>query len=257
MDTHESATDVARALNVKLPRLHRHASGRNVRTDGHRLVLGQSAVAALRERLGVLPPVEGLTRAQVQALVALSRRPRGLVSVRQVAKAARLSPTAASRALAKLMSLGLATRTWYQSRPYLPLGSYLVGRTAAPRRRHRPDGYSPGPCAEDPLRAKTKWLRTSAGDCETRIRLATSSWFMGWASGTWRKLNARTRSSSSRRRSATRSSSSPGSERTSLQTRAMITSFPRRTRLVGWSALAIQGLRKDFLRMWLLPSSGG
>ena len=111
MDAHESATDVARALNVKLPRLHRHASGRNVRTDGHRLVLGQSAVAALRERLGVLPPVEGLTRAQVQALVALSRRPRGLVSVRQVAKAARLSPTAASRALAKLMSLGLATRT--------------------------------------------------------------------------------------------------------------------------------------------------
>ena len=112
MDRYQSATDVARALNVNLPRLHRHVRGRNdVRADGHRLVLGQSAVAALRERLGVVLPVEGLTRAQVQALVALSRHPRGLVSVRQVAKAARLSPTAASRALAKLLSLGLVTRT--------------------------------------------------------------------------------------------------------------------------------------------------
>lgn len=110
MDTRRT-TEVARELNVPLPRLLRFASTRSdtVRA-GNRIRLGASTVDAAKAHFGIIPKVEGLSRIETQALVSLSRRPRGLVSARQVAKAARLSPTTASRALAKLQAAGLVTR---------------------------------------------------------------------------------------------------------------------------------------------------
>ena len=110
MDTY-STVEVARELNVPLPRLLRFVSkeGGAVRA-GNRIRLRPATVAAARDRFGVIPKVDGLTRTEVQALTALSRHPRGLVSVRQVAKASRLSPTAASRAISRLESKGLVVR---------------------------------------------------------------------------------------------------------------------------------------------------
>ena len=104
-------TEVARELNVPLPRLLRFVATRDdVVRRGNRIELRSSAVDAARAHFGVIPKVDGLSRVETQVLVALSRRPRGLVSVRQVAKAARLSPTAASRAMGKLQRAGLVTR---------------------------------------------------------------------------------------------------------------------------------------------------
>jgi DNA-binding transcriptional ArsR family regulator len=110
MDTF-STVEVARELGVPLPRLLRFVSGKDgVVRVGNRIGLSAAVVGMARDRFGVIPKVPGLTRVEVQALVALSRHPRGLVSVRQVAKASRLSPTAASRAVSKLMTKGLVAR---------------------------------------------------------------------------------------------------------------------------------------------------
>lgn len=110
MDTHPT-TEVAGELNIPLPRLLRFAADRDdVVRDGGRIRLGATAVEAARAHFGAIPKVDGLSRVETQTLVALSRRPRGLVSIRQVAKAARLSPTATSRALVKLRAAGLVTR---------------------------------------------------------------------------------------------------------------------------------------------------
>jgi DNA-binding Lrp family transcriptional regulator len=110
VDTY-STVEVAKELNVPLPRLLRFVSNQDgaVRV-GNRVRLRSETVAAARDRFGVIPRVSGLTRFEVQALVALSRHPRGLVSVRQVAKSSRLSPTAASRAVSKLEAKGLVVR---------------------------------------------------------------------------------------------------------------------------------------------------
>jgi DNA-binding transcriptional ArsR family regulator len=110
MDTY-STVEVAKELNVPLPRLLRFVSkdGGAVRA-GNRIRLRPATVAAARDRFGVIPRVDGFTRTEVQALTALSRHSRGLVSVRQVAKASRLSPTAASRAISGLESKGLVVR---------------------------------------------------------------------------------------------------------------------------------------------------
>jgi hypothetical protein len=110
MDTHRT-TEVAQELNVPLPRLLRFVAGRDdVVREGNRIRLYPTAVDAALAHFGAIPRVEGLSRVETQTLVALSRRPRGLVSIRQVAKAARLSPTATTRALAKLGGQGLVTR---------------------------------------------------------------------------------------------------------------------------------------------------
>jgi DNA-binding MarR family transcriptional regulator len=107
-----SAPEVARELGISLPTLHRAASSLpGVQRDSRRrLRIGSAALVELRGRFGVLPRLEGLTRAQVQVLAALSRHPRGMVSAREVAKAARLSPTATSRALRVLEHQSLVTR---------------------------------------------------------------------------------------------------------------------------------------------------
>lgn len=110
MDTYRAA-EVARELGAPLPRVLRHASGMPgvVRARG-RVEMERSAVDALRAEMGAIPRIEGLSRVETQVLVALSRHPRGLVSVRQVALAARVSPTAAGRAVRRLVSEGLVTR---------------------------------------------------------------------------------------------------------------------------------------------------
>jgi DNA-binding transcriptional ArsR family regulator len=52
-----------------------------------------------------------LSRIDVRVLAALSRSPRGVASVREAARRAGVSPTAATRALARFTSLGLITET--------------------------------------------------------------------------------------------------------------------------------------------------
>lgn len=107
-----AATEVTRELDVPLPRLLRFVAGRDdVVREGNRVRLGPSAVAAAREYFGAIPRVEGLSRVEVQVLVALSRHPRGLISARQVAKAARVSAATAVRALARLEDEGLVLRS--------------------------------------------------------------------------------------------------------------------------------------------------
>ncbi len=103
--------EVAKELGVPLPRLLRFVSGKDGATKvGSRIRLSPGTVAMARDHFGLIPKVAGLTRVETQVLVALSRRPRGLVSLRQVAKASRLSLTAASRAVSKLVSKGLVVR---------------------------------------------------------------------------------------------------------------------------------------------------
>lgn len=107
MDTHGSVK-VAERLNVPLPRLLRAVEGREdvSRDERGRVRLTPSAVEYLLGRFGIIPKVEGLSRIETQVLVALSRHPRGLISIRQVAKAARVSPTAATNALITLLDRG-------------------------------------------------------------------------------------------------------------------------------------------------------
>jgi DNA-binding transcriptional ArsR family regulator len=65
----------------------------------------------LARELGVTAPVRGLTRTEAQVLAALSKSPRGLASVREAARRAGVSPTAAGRALSRLSAQGLITQT--------------------------------------------------------------------------------------------------------------------------------------------------
>jgi hypothetical protein len=108
MDT-RGAPQVAQELRISLPRLHRIVHGHpgvSYNTRGH-LRLDASAVEYLRSRVGVIPEVSGLTRTETQVLVAISRHSRGLVSIRQVARASGVSPTSAARAIATLKSRNL------------------------------------------------------------------------------------------------------------------------------------------------------
>ena len=57
------------------------------------------------------PAVPGLSRTETQVLAALSRSPRGLASVRETARRAGVSPTAAGRALALLSAQGIITQS--------------------------------------------------------------------------------------------------------------------------------------------------
>jgi DNA-binding Lrp family transcriptional regulator len=68
------------------------------------------AVAELRRRWGQAPPIPGLRRKEVMALAALGRHPLGMASVRALARAAGLSPTAAGRALRRLSEEGYVER---------------------------------------------------------------------------------------------------------------------------------------------------
>lgn len=109
MDT-LSAGEVARRLDTSVPRVQR-AIGRLgldvARRPGGRVRLSERQLEELRVELGVVPRVDGLSRVETRVLAALARSPRGLVSVRAVARRAGVSPTAAGAAVRSLSGRGL------------------------------------------------------------------------------------------------------------------------------------------------------
>ncbi|CAN5661904.1 hypothetical protein BH24ACT5_BH24ACT5_26490 [soil metagenome] len=110
MDTY-SVAEVAWQLGTSGPRVRRAIQALNILPQpsarGDRL--SGDDVRRLVERLGSVPP--GWTRPREDALVlaALNRRPLGLRSERAVARAARISPTAAGRAIDRLVADGLVS----------------------------------------------------------------------------------------------------------------------------------------------------
>jgi hypothetical protein len=80
------------------------------RGRGGRVRLTNDDLQCLEAELGATPRVGYLTRVQTRMLAALARAPRGLASVRAVARRSGVSPTAASRALATLERRGLVRR---------------------------------------------------------------------------------------------------------------------------------------------------
>jgi Mn-dependent DtxR family transcriptional regulator len=119
MDT-LSAAEAARRLDTSVPRVQR-AIGRlgldGVRGRGGRVRLTERQLEELRLELGVVPRVEGLSRVETRVLAALARAPRGLISVRAVARRAGVSPTAAGAAVRSLSRRGLVRkeREWVAS----------------------------------------------------------------------------------------------------------------------------------------------
>jgi hypothetical protein len=108
-----SGSEAARRLGTSLPRvlraIDRLGMGVDRRRGGRvRLTVGQ--LERLRSELGVVPAVDGLSRVETQVLAALARAPRGLASVRAVARRAGVSPTAAAEAVQSLEGGGLVRR---------------------------------------------------------------------------------------------------------------------------------------------------
>lgn len=113
MDTYSLAA-AARQLGTSAPRVRRAVDRLGIpaaRSSSGAFQLTTSQVAELGRELGVTSMVPGLSRAQTQVLAALSRSPRGVGSVREAARRAGVSPTAAGRALDHLTSAGLITQT--------------------------------------------------------------------------------------------------------------------------------------------------
>jgi DNA-binding Lrp family transcriptional regulator len=74
------------------------------------LRLSADEVVLLKRRIGSVPRIAGFSREELQVLIALSRHPRGLISTRQVAKAAGISPTTASKIVKEMEDRGLVKR---------------------------------------------------------------------------------------------------------------------------------------------------
>ena len=113
MDTY-SLADTARRLGTSPPRVRRAVDrlGLPVEQDASGVFhLTQEQVGELARELGVIPLLPGMSRIDAQVLAALSRSPRGVSSVREAARRAGVSPTAAGRALARLVAQGLITQT--------------------------------------------------------------------------------------------------------------------------------------------------
>jgi DNA-binding MarR family transcriptional regulator len=120
MDTYSLAA-AARSLRTSAPRVRRaidRIGMRVERTDSGVFRLTQGQVDELASILGVAGPVPDLSLTETRVLAALSRSPRGVASVREAARRAGTSPTAAARALISLTSAGLIT----QSRAMLARG---------------------------------------------------------------------------------------------------------------------------------------
>ena len=112
MDT-ISASEASRRLRTSLPRVRRAIDRLGLEVDkrpGGRVLLSEPQLELLRSELGVVPPVDGLSRIETQVLAALARAPRGLAAVRAVARRAGVSPTAATGALRTLAERGLVRR---------------------------------------------------------------------------------------------------------------------------------------------------
>src|SRR3984957_19324124 len=113
MDTY-SLAGTARRLGTSSPRVRRAVDrlGLPVEQDASGVFhLTEEQVGELARELGVIPLLPGMSRIDAQVLAALSRSPRGVSSVREAARRAGVSPTAAGRALARLVARGLITQT--------------------------------------------------------------------------------------------------------------------------------------------------
>jgi len=113
MDTYSLAA-AARLLWTSPPRVRRAVDRLGLagaRDSAGVFHLTKREVGELARELGVTPPVPGLSRTETQVLAALSRSPRGLASVRETARRAGVSPTAAGRALALLSAQGIITQS--------------------------------------------------------------------------------------------------------------------------------------------------
>jgi DNA-binding Lrp family transcriptional regulator len=112
MDTYSLAA-AARELGTSSPRVRRAVDrlGLPVERDASGAFrLTRQEVGELASELGVTPPVPGMARLDAQVLAALSRSPRGVSSVREAARRAGVSPTAAGRALERLTARGIVAR---------------------------------------------------------------------------------------------------------------------------------------------------
>jgi DNA-binding MarR family transcriptional regulator len=112
MDT-ISASEAARRLGSSLPRVRRAIERLGLEVDrgrGGRVLLSESQLERLRSELGVVPSIDGLSRVETQVLATVARAPRGLATVRAVARRAGVSPTAATGALRSLVDRGLVRR---------------------------------------------------------------------------------------------------------------------------------------------------
>jgi MarR family len=124
------------------------------RTGSGAFELTSRQVDELARELGSTPPVRDLSQVETRVLAALSRSPRGVASVREAARRAGVSPTAAGRALARLTSDDLidetpmmiaqghaAEATVYRVRfgspQWLALAP-MIARVRLPARRERP-----------------------------------------------------------------------------------------------------------------------
>lgn len=113
MDTYSLAA-AARVLGTSAPRVRRAIDrlGTPVERSASGVFrLTPQQLDGLAAELGVTLPVPDLSRVEVRVLAALSRSPRGVASVREAARRASVSPTAAARALTRLASEGLITDT--------------------------------------------------------------------------------------------------------------------------------------------------
>jgi len=108
MDT-LSAVDIARELGTSVPRVTRAAEhlGIDARQSNGRFAFDFRAAGRIRDALGFMPRVAGLSPTELAVLAALRDAPFGLDSARAVARRGDLSPTAASRALDALARKGL------------------------------------------------------------------------------------------------------------------------------------------------------
>lgn len=113
MDTYSLAA-AARALGTSPPRVRRAVDRLDMpvkRAASGVFRLTPQQLDELARELGVRSPVPGLSRVEAKVLAALSRSPRGVASVREAGRRAGASPTATTRALARLTADGLITQT--------------------------------------------------------------------------------------------------------------------------------------------------
>ena len=79
--------------------------------SGARTVLTRVQVEQLVRKLGVHPTIAGLSRSEALVMAVLARRPRGMASRHEVARASSLSPATASKVIGALIADGLVTET--------------------------------------------------------------------------------------------------------------------------------------------------
>ena len=112
MDTY-SLAGAARRLGTSSPRVRRAVNRLSLPVEQDTsgvFHLTEEQVGELARELGVIPLIPGMSRMDVQVLAALSRSPRGVSSVREAARRAGISPTAAGHALTRLAARGLVTK---------------------------------------------------------------------------------------------------------------------------------------------------